>query len=612
MRFTIAKAMTFFGMFVCVGLLGVVGLAAFALSELEVSGPIYSRIADSKDLLADILPPPEYVIEAYLEAHLAVSDPAHLQAHEARLKRLHQDYSDRLSYWKASRLPAELKSELTQTSDVEVQKFWHEAEQVLLPALDHNDVDGARQSLASLTTIYGAHRAVIDDLVGKSNDLNLANEASAKSQLRFYSGLLYGGALLILAFVIAGIFIMRRRVVTPIAAMTRYMGELVEGRYEIDPPYQGRSDEVGDMSQSVAAFRAAILDRRQARLEQEAARDQAEAERAETLERTQRADHERSDAVTQLADSLKKLAEQDLTGDLRQAFPEAYEALREDFNSALQSLRTTLVSIVDTSKTVNADAGSISQAAEDLSRRTEQQAAALEETAAALDQITATVGQTSKAADECHDAVVSAMSTADKSEMVVDAAMAAMGEIEQSSSQISQIIGVIDEIAFQTNLLALNAGVEAARAGDAGRGFAVVAQEVRALAQRSADAAREIKTLISASSGQVRDGVGLVAETAAALKAIVEQVALINTHVSGIAGSAREQSASLHEVNRAINEMDQVTQQNAAMVEETSAASHQLTAEADQLGRLVGAFKMDAAAHPAPGERRLQAVGGRR
>jgi methyl-accepting chemotaxis protein len=262
----------------------------------------------------------------------------------------------------------------------------------------------------------------------------------------------------------------------------------------------------------------------------------------------------------------------------------------------MTTLQETMKTVAGNTATIRSGAGEISSASDDLSRRTEQQAASLEETAAALDEITATVRKTAEGSKHANTVVSSAKLDAEHSGEVVKKAVIAMSGIEQSSREIGQIIGVIDEIAFQTNLLALNAGVEAARAGDAGRGFAVVASEVRALAQRSATAAKEIKTLISTSGQQVKAGVDLVGETGKALGRIVAQVGEINGIVAEIAASAQEQATALVEVNSAVNQMDQVTQQNAAMVEEATAASQSLSQETDELARLIGKFQVGDAA----------------
>lgn len=316
--------------------------------------------------------------------------------------------------------------------------------------------------------------------------------------------------------------------------------------------------------------------------------------RAAEAERAARAE-EQAKVVRGLADGLGRLAEGDLTARIEQPFPGEYEKLRADFNEAMGTLQEAMKTIVVNAGGIRSGAGEISQAADDLSRRTEQQAASLEETAAALDEITATVRKTAEGAKQANGVVVTTRSDAEASGQVVQETVAAMAEIEKSSKQISQIIGVIDEIAFQTNLLALNAGVEAARAGEAGRGFAVVASEVRALAQRSSEAAKEIKGLISASSQHVETGVELVGEAGKALQLIVGKVSEISGLVSEIAASAQEQSTALAEVNTAINQMDQVTQQNAAMVEESTAASHSLTQEAEELMSLISRFQTGAA-----------------
>ncbi len=309
---------------------------------------------------------------------------------------------------------------------------------------------------------------------------------------------------------------------------------------------------------------------------------------------------ERVAGVAAVADGLSKLASGELRHRIDKPLIPSLDKLRVDYNEALGKLQEAMQSITDNVRSMRTGTGEISQAADDLSKRTEQQAATLEETAAAMDEITATVRKTAEGATEANKVVAVARADAEKSGIVVRDAVSAMGEIEASAQKISQIIGVIDEIAFQTNLLALNAGVEAARAGDAGRGFAVVASEVRALAQRSAEAAKEIKALISASTQQVGQGVDLVGQTGKALERIVVKVSEISTLVSDITASAQEQATGLAQVNTAVNQMDQVTQQNAAMVEQSTAASHALAQEASELTRLVARFRTGAEEAEAP------------
>jgi methyl-accepting chemotaxis protein len=316
----------------------------------------------------------------------------------------------------------------------------------------------------------------------------------------------------------------------------------------------------------------------------------AEAGRIRHEEERQALARQQEDVVQALAAALERLSGGDLTSQIDAAFAAEYMKLKDNFNTAIEHLRQTMTVVAETARGIRSGTGEISQASDDLSRRTEQQAASLEETAAALDQITATVRKSAEGADHARQVVAAADEDAKKSALVVRDAVSAMDTIAKSSQHIGQIIGVIDEIAFQTNLLALNAGVEAARAGDAGRGFAVVASEVRILAQRSAEAAKEIKSLISSSTTQVNHGVKLVAETGRSLERIMIQVSEINAIVADIAIGAKEQATGLAEVNSAINQMDQVTQQNAAMVEESTAASHSLSQDTEQLSGLIEQF----------------------
>jgi methyl-accepting chemotaxis protein len=307
--------------------------------------------------------------------------------------------------------------------------------------------------------------------------------------------------------------------------------------------------------------------------------------------------------VRALSVGLRNLSTGNLTQPIEEPFAEDYETLRLDFNNTLDTLTQTIAQVVEASESIRARSAEISHASEDLSARTENQAATLEETAAALDELTASVKSAAEGAREVEKVVNQARTEATESGTVVQGAVDAMNEIERSSEQISQIIGVIDDIAFQTNLLALNAGVEAARAGDAGRGFAVVASEVRALAQRSSAAAKEIKLLISASTQHVDRGVDQVGRAGSALARIVDRVTEISSLVSDIASGAREQSVGLAEVNIGVTQLDQVTQHNAAMVEESTAASLALKQEAAGMATLVAQFALRA------GQRRDGAAG---
>ncbi len=412
---------------------------------------------------------------------------------------------------------------------------------------------------------------------------------------------------LLAAFVAAAIWFAVTGIAKPIQAITRSMNDLARGDADAAIPYAGRADEIGEMAAAVEVFRTNALKNRE--LEQEAAvqRSQTEEQRRRTAEQ----EHMRAEAMAQatkgLADGLKQLASGNLTFQLTQEFAEEFETLREDFNRAVVQLKETMSSVAEATGSIDSGSREISQSAEDLSKRTEQQAASLEETAAALDQITTNVANSSKRAEEARTVAIQANDSARHSGAVVANAVDAMGKIEQSSNQISSIIGVIDDIAFQTNLLALNAGVEAARAGEAGKGFAVVAQEVRELAERSATAAKQIKDLIRNSSAEVGNGVKLVSDTGEALKTIEGYIVTINQHMDAIATSAREQSVGLSEVNTAVNQMDQVTQQNAAMVEEANAAGATLANEAGRLRALIGQFQVGAPVSYQPAAKRTAA-----
>lgn len=392
------------------------------------------------------------------------------------------------------------------------------------------------------------------------------------------------------------------KVSRPLEGLGAVMRRLADGDLMAAVTGQERSDEIGAMAQTVQVFKANALKTVAVEAEIAATRMAAERERARiAAEQTAEAAQDQT-AISALAQGLDALAHGNLTHQISEILAPKTQRLKDDFNLAADRLRATMVTITQAIRSTMTGASEINKAADDLSRRTEVQAASLEQTAAALNEITATVRRTAESTTDAQAAVSVAKHDAEHSSEIVRDAIGAMGEIESSAQQINQIIGVIDEIAFQTNLLALNAGVEAARAGDAGRGFAVVASEVRSLAQRSAEAAKEIKQLISKSSQQVKHGVKLVRETGDSLQRIVGHVDGFHTAITEMASSAKEQATALAEVNTAINQMDQVTQQNAAMVEQSTAASHSLTQEAVELDRLTSHFQLDSRAHPAGGQ----------
>ena len=379
----------------------------------------------------------------------------------------------------------------------------------------------------------------------------------------------------------------------PIGQITGAMRRLADGMLDTRISGDNRADEIGDMARALGIFKENALEKVRIEAEGEQHRAEAEDERRRNDAEKQEIDRQIAFAVDELAAGLGRLAQGDISSTIDTPFTGRLERLRQDFNQSLSRLQTTISRITENVRTIQGNGNQMAMSAEDLSRRTEQQAASLEETAAAVEEITVTVRSSAERAREADAIVRDTKRSADDSAVVVSDAIQAMGRIEDASHHIEQIIDVIDEIAFQTNLLALNAGIEAARAGEAGRGFAVVAQEVRELAQRSASAAQEIKNLIEKSSAEVSTGSRLVQQTGSVLTRIGQQIASISAHVETISIAAQDQSRALAEVNGSVNQMDQMTQRNAAMVEETTAASRELAEEADTLLSLVNQFKLE-------------------
>ncbi|MFN4204893.1 MAG: methyl-accepting chemotaxis protein [Agrobacterium albertimagni] len=399
-------------------------------------------------------------------------------------------------------------------------------------------------------------------------------------------------ALIVLLIAATLIALLVRRIVGSLPRLTAVADRLASGQLETEVPDQHLRNEIGALARAINVFRESAIQKIEIERRAADAAAQGEQERAER--EVAKAEDSRlvQEAVDALADGLTRLSDGDLTVRIDRAFTGNLDRLRVDFNASVEKLSSTLAEIRTETSGIEASSAEMRSATDDLSKRTEQQAASLEETSAALEEITSTVRGSSAKADEAATMATKARQSTETSSKVVSDAIEAMSRIEQASSEISKIINVIDEIAFQTNLLALNAGVEAARAGEAGKGFAVVAQEVRELAQRSANAAKDIKALINKSGEAVAGGVSLVQQTGSALTEISSQVAVINDHISSIASAAREQSTALNEINGSVNHMDQFTQKNAAMVEEATAVTHRLADSARNLGGLVAQFRV--------------------
>ncbi len=503
-----------FGVAMAIGIGIAVGITAYSLTTVRIGSATYAKIVEAKDLVADILPPPLYIIEPYLEATRA----AHLETPVADVKKrmaaLRKDYDTRRTYWLGSDLDAEIKVKLTETSNTYVAKFWTLFDNNLVPALERNDQAATKAAYAELTNLYGAHRAVIDDIVTAANALAERVEAQSSTQSRIAIWSVAGVDAALFLLLIFGIAMIIRRLVTP-------LGVLGEG--------------------------------------------------------------------------LAQLSNGNLTARITQKMPPEYRELQTSLNGAADKLNAAMAAVKKSARDVTSASAEISGSTTDLSQRTEEQAAGLEQTSASMEQIAATVKANADNAQRAARSAGNTQIVADRGGEIVAKAVEAMARIDDSSNKISDIIGVIDEIARQTNLLALNAAVEAARAGEAGRGFSVVASEVRSLAQRSSQAAKDIKVLIMNSNGQVKDGVELVNRAGTSLHEIVASIKEVSGIVSEIASASAEQASGIEQVNRALTQMDEATQQNSALVEENASTAKSLEDQARLMDETVDFFTIESA-----------------
>ncbi|OAP44971.1 chemotaxis protein [Sinorhizobium saheli] len=473
--------------------------------------------------------------------------------------------------------------------------FFDTTADTLLPTINAMKKDGValveitEKRTAEFETAGASINEIWSDLTGFAEQQKVAAGTEREEANQISVAATVAGVVIALLAGIALTLTLKR----PIGHITAAMRRLADGVLDTAIDGDARRDEIGDMARALGVFKENALSKVRIEAESAEERARAEAERSRNDADKRELDRQIDLAVNELAAGLGRLAQGDLSRQIEIPFHGRLEQLRMDFNGSLIRLQDTLAQIRANAQSIQQSGANMHQSADALSKRTEAQAASLEQTAAAVDQITATVRSSAERAHEANQSVSQTKKSADSSAVVVTNAIAAMGRIEEASRQIEQIIEVIDDIAFQTNLLALNAGIEAARAGEAGKGFAVVAQEVRELAQRSAEAAREIKGLINKSTDEVNSGSLLVKETGAVLASISAQIVTVSQHVEMIATASRDQATALHEVNGSVNQMDQMTQQNASMVEEATATSRALADQADTLMMLVEQFRLE-------------------
>lgn len=597
MKKTIAGQLLLFGTVVIISILAMVGTQFYASQQLRVNGPVYQDIINGKDLLQDVAPSQMNVTQAYMLANEMFAHPTLRDTNIEKIADLRRLFDKTASLWQRRNINESLRESLEETVLEKSDDFWKTLDGQFIPALRTNDDVEIVIALGALLNAFQAQQVAISEFVESAN-LSLAQtEFEAINQEFWLEIIKYSVITFSILIILFGISLFRRRAIKPLSQITNFMTALANEDYTQDVPMIDRKDEIGDIAHSVALFKKSALDRVQLRQMAEHEREIKSAEDSVTQEKEAQAAQDRSHFIHQLTDGLTQLSRGDLTHRIEQRFAPEFDNLRTAFNSSIETLADTLSDVSDATNKVRYSADAVSQSSDDLSRRTEQQAASLEQTVAALDQVTATVRQSTEQANKASNMVSDTKQGAEKSGIVVRNAIDAMTKIEETASQISQIISVIDEIAFQTNLLALNAGVEAARAGDAGKGFAVVAQEVRELAGRTANAAKEIKTLIDTSAAQVETGVSLVNDTGTALVEIEGNVSTINDVIHAIVKGAHEQSTALAQINSAVNQMDQVTQQNAHMVQDTNQSCEGLIDLSSQLEGLIQRFRLTSG-HP--------------
>ncbi len=532
LRLTISRAMVLFGLVTAVGLGAVVFTGIYALSDVKVGGPLYDQIKLGNDLVADILPPPEYVIELYLEATLALNNPAELAARRDRLKQLKKEYDERREFWSKSDLNPAIKAKLIDESHREVQRFWTAIEQVFLPALAKADMATAAKSYSEVTAAYLAHRALIDEIVKNANDDNAAIEAAATRRVNTFATVLWSISGLVFLIIGGGIFGVGLGVIRPMTRMTDVMACLAGGKLDTQIPSLNRGDEVGAMARAVQVFRENAL--------------RVQAMESEQAGLKQKAEEDRKAAMNEVADGFEH------------AIGKIVEAV-SSASSEIEFAAGSLTKVAETNRNLTATAASASDRS---SANVQSAAAASEEMASSVTEIGRQVQQSEKIT---HAAVRQAEQTNER-----------ISELSQSAGRIGEVVKMIAAVAEQTNLLALNATIEAARAGEAGRGFAVVASEVKALAAQTAKATEEIGAQITQMQSATQQSVSAIKE----IGTTIGQISEISTV---IAAAVEEQGAATQEIARNVQQAAQGTIQVGNSIADVGSGAANTEAAAEQV-----------------------------
>lgn len=545
-------------------------ISLWQINTIRMGGPIQRNTMQVADLVADILPPPEFVIEPYLEATLLLSHPEQIGPARERLAKLHRVYSERHDYWtRQSDLRPDLRDAITKDTHAAANRFWEALEGPFLQAIGRRDMTAARQSYDRLSAAYAEHRARVNALVQKASAHQQAFAASSQTQLIITIATLFVIGTTVTATVCLLAWYLIRRVTSPLDRLSDATSALSEGEARAVPLCE-RTDELGSIARAVERFRAGAE-----------ARTAQDAERMRELQEVSRA----------LGDALRALSEGDLGARVRETFPQAYAQLRDNFNEAATALNGMLGRVNRSSANLRTGSSEIATASEDLAQRTETAAAKLQDASGAIQRVDALVRaamqsaeQTMTHAEVAREAVATGRTTA-------RSAANSMERVAQSAHDIDTVVEGLDKIAFQTRVLAMNAAVEAGRAGEAGRGFAVVADLVSALAQRAEEEARRVRELIGETQAEILHATTEVEHVDASLARIVEDFASVYQLLETMRADNRVQAEAVSQITGSIVAMEAVTQQNAAMVEETSAAARALSSEVATLSDYASAFR---------------------